>query len=111
MDFEPGSAPIERNREALDPAALDSAALTSLEEQILAGLPVCPGYVLADPPDDDGLSDGGIPDGALPGEEVINLEDLSPEDPLWEAFYATPFVLPPDPLTEWEWQLETAHTG
>ncbi|MBT2248720.1 DUF222 domain-containing protein [Arthrobacter sp. BHU FT2] len=105
MDLEPGSAPIERNREALD-----SAALTSLEEQILAGLPVCPEYALADPPDDDGLSDGS-PDGALSGEEVINREDLSPEDPLWEAFYATPFVLPPDPLTEWEWQLETAHTG
>jgi hypothetical protein len=116
MDLEPGSVPIERNREALDPTALDSAALTSLEDQILAGLPVCPGYVLVDPPDDDGPSDGGIPDGGipdggLPGEEVINLEDLLPEDPLWEAFYATPFVLRPDPLTEWEWQLETAHTG
>ena len=33
-----------------------------------------------------------------PGENLIGPEDLCPADPLWEGFYAVPFVLPPDPL-------------
>jgi hypothetical protein len=70
----------------------------SLEEQILAGIAVCPEHLLADPPDDESL------DRELLGEDLIEPGDLSPDDPLWEAFYATPFVLPADPWggrTDW----------
>ena len=63
----------------------------SLEEQILAGIAVFPEHLLADPPDHESL------DGELLGGDLIEPGDLSPDDPLWDAFYATPFILPADP--------------
>nr|WP_050767146.1 HNH endonuclease signature motif containing protein [Pseudarthrobacter chlorophenolicus] len=70
----------------------------SLEAQILAGIAVCPEHLLSDPPDDESLNS------ELFGEDLIEQCDLSPDDPLWEALYATPFVLPADPWggrTDW----------
>ncbi|WP_045730479.1 HNH endonuclease signature motif containing protein [Pseudarthrobacter chlorophenolicus] len=70
----------------------------SLEAQILAGIAVCPEHLLTDPPDDEPLNS------ELFGDDLIEQCDLSPDDPLWEAFYATPFVLPADPWggrTDW----------
>ncbi|ACL38789.1 HNH nuclease [Pseudarthrobacter chlorophenolicus A6] len=66
----------------------------SLEAQILAGIAVCPDYLLADPPDDELL------DEEFAYEDRIVPDDLSPDDPLWEAFYAAPFELPSDPQQE-----------
>jgi len=66
----------------------------SLEQRILAGVAVCPDYLLADPPDDELL------DEEFACEDRIVPDDLSPDDPLWEAFYAAPFELPADPQQE-----------
>lgn len=70
--MKPGSATIEWGPESRD----------SLEEQILAGLPVCPEYVLADPPDDH---EPPIDD---------SVADSYPDDPVWRDFYAVPLTLP-----------------
>nr|WP_045729929.1 HNH endonuclease signature motif containing protein [Pseudarthrobacter chlorophenolicus] len=66
----------------------------SLEAQILAGIAVCPDYLLADPPDDELL------DEEFAYEDRIVPDDLARDDPLWEAFYAAPFELPADPQQE-----------
>ncbi|MFP5312511.1 MAG: DUF222 domain-containing protein [Actinomycetes bacterium] len=39
-------------------------------------------------------------------ENLLDPSELSAEDPLWEDFYAQPFVLPPDPMQDWQ-ALET----
>ncbi|MBX7442587.1 HNH endonuclease [Arthrobacter sp. MAHUQ-56] len=36
-----------------------------------------------------------------PGGNLLDPDDLCPADPLWDDFYAKPFVLPPDPQTDW----------
>ncbi|WP_426765756.1 DUF222 domain-containing protein [Pseudarthrobacter sp. 1G09] len=66
----------------------------SLEQRILAGIAVCPDYLLADPPDDELL------DAEFACEDRVVPDDLSPDDPLWEAFYAAPLELPADPQQE-----------
>ncbi|UKA68105.1 HNH endonuclease [Arthrobacter sp. FW306-05-C] len=53
-------------------------------QQLLAGMPDW-----ADPPPED-----------PPGENLLEPGELCPTDPLWEDFYAQPFILPPDPLQE-----------
>ncbi|BCW18030.1 hypothetical protein NtRootA9_07380 [Arthrobacter sp. NtRootA9] len=63
----------------------------SLEAQILAGIAVCPNYLLADPPDSELLDEE-----FACGDRIVP-DDLSPDDPLWEAFYAAPLELPADP--------------
>ncbi|WP_442793538.1 DUF222 domain-containing protein [Pseudarthrobacter sp. SL88] len=88
----PKQLPEERTAHGSDDASW------SLEEQILAGIVVCPEHLLADPPHDETV------DRELLGEDLIEPGDLSPDDPLWEAFYATPFILPADPWgnrTDW----------
>ncbi|MDP9987820.1 hypothetical protein J2S98_002989 [Arthrobacter oryzae] len=50
-------------------------------QQLLAGMPDW-----ADPPPED-----------PPGENLLEPGELCPTDPLWEDFYAQPFILPPDP--------------
>ncbi len=94
--------PVEETRpgERPEEPTVNGSAETqwSLEEQILAGIAVLPEHLLADPPDDESL------DGELLGGDIIEPGDLSPDDPLWEAFYAAPFVLPADPggnHTDW----------
>ncbi|HSU47638.1 MAG TPA: HNH endonuclease signature motif containing protein, partial [Arthrobacter sp.] len=37
-----------------------------------------------------------------PGDHFIEPDELSPADPLWDDFYATPFHLPPDPEMNWQ---------
>jgi hypothetical protein len=37
-----------------------------------------------------------------PDDNLLDPNDLPAEDPLWEAFYAWPIVLPQDPLRHWE---------
>jgi hypothetical protein len=37
-----------------------------------------------------------------PGDNLLDVDDLPPDDPLWEEFYAMPLVLPEDPLRDWE---------
>ncbi len=37
-----------------------------------------------------------------PGENLLDPSGLCPTDPLWEDFYAGPFILPPDPWQDWE---------
>jgi len=77
------------------PGLPDALHMTgSLEQRILAGVAVCPDYLLADPPDDELL------DEEFACEDRIVPDDLSPDDPLWEAFYAAPFELPADPQQE-----------
>ncbi|MGN8131259.1 HNH endonuclease signature motif containing protein [Paenarthrobacter sp. 22069] len=49
--------------------------------QILAGMPAWP-----DPPPEE-----------PPGNTMLDPDQVPAEDPLWEAFYSTPFLLPPDP--------------
>jgi len=49
--------------------------------QILAGMPAWP-----DPPPEE-----------PPGNTMLDPDQVPAEDPLWETFYATPFLLPPDP--------------
>lgn len=39
------------------------------------------------------------------GEYVVDSDDFAPEDPVWDAFYAKPFILPPDPQPDWELML------
>jgi hypothetical protein len=63
----------------------------SLEQRILAGEAVCPDYLLADPPDSELLDEE-----FACGDRIVP-DDLSPDDPLWEAFYAAPLELPADP--------------
>ena len=75
----------------------------SLEQQILAGIAVCPDYLLADPPDDELLDEEFVC-----GDREAS-DDLSPDDPLWEAFYAAPFELPTDPQRE-HWLQELSLT-
>ncbi len=94
--------PVEQTRpgELPEGTIVNGSAETqwSLEEQILAGIAVFPEHLLADPPDDESL------DGELLGGDLIEPGDLSPDDPLWDAFYATPFILPADPWgsrTDW----------
>ncbi|MFB0837493.1 MULTISPECIES: HNH endonuclease signature motif containing protein [unclassified Arthrobacter] len=53
-------------------------------QQLLAGMPDW-----ADPPPED-----------PPGQNLLEPGELCPTDPLWEDFYAQPFILPPDPLQE-----------
>ena len=42
------------------------------------------------------------PPGEPPGEGFVEASDLSPDDPLWDDFYARPAVLPRDPVKEWD---------
>jgi len=49
--------------------------------QILAGMPAWP-----DPPPEE-----------PPGNTMLDPDQVPAEDSLWETFYATPFLLPPDP--------------
>jgi hypothetical protein len=49
--------------------------------QILAGMPAWP-----DPPPEE-----------PPGNTMLDPDQVPAEDPLWETFYSTPFLLPPDP--------------
>ncbi|WP_457949337.1 DUF222 domain-containing protein [Pseudarthrobacter sp. alpha12b] len=37
-----------------------------------------------------------------PGDRFLDPDELSPADPIWDDFYATPFRLPPDPLDKWQ---------
>ncbi|UKA76864.1 HNH endonuclease signature motif containing protein [Arthrobacter sp. FW306-07-I] len=53
-------------------------------QQLLADMPDW-----ADPPPED-----------PPGQNLLEPGELCPTDPLWEDFYAQPFILPPDPLQE-----------
>jgi len=94
--------PVEETRPGELPegtiASGSAEAQWPLEEQILAGVAIFPAHLLADPPDDESV------DGELLGEDSIEPGDLSPDDPLWDAFYATPFILPADPWgnrTDW----------
>ena len=34
-------------------------------------------------------------------ENLVDANEFRSDDPVWDAFYATPFVLPPDPQPEW----------
>ncbi|TQJ35917.1 HNH endonuclease signature motif containing protein [Arthrobacter sp. SLBN-122] len=36
------------------------------------------------------------------GDNLLDPDELSPTDPLWDDFYAKPFVLPPDPEADWQ---------
>ncbi len=86
------------------PRLLDALHMTgSLEQRILAGIAVCPDYLLDDPPDDELL------DAEFACEDRVVPDDLSPDDPLWEAFYASPFELPADPQRE-HWLHELSFT-
>ncbi|WP_228379641.1 HNH endonuclease signature motif containing protein [Pseudarthrobacter enclensis] len=74
------------------PGLPDALHMTgSLEQRILAGEAVCPDYLLADPPDDELLDEE-----FACGNRIVP-DDVSPDNPLWEAFYAGPFELPSDP--------------
>jgi hypothetical protein len=42
------------------------------------------------------------------GLDLTDAADFEPDDPGWEAFYAEPFILPPDPQPEWLFVLEAA---
>ena len=42
------------------------------------------------------------PPGEPPGGGFVEASDLSPDDPLWDDFYAWPAVLPRDPVKEWD---------
>jgi len=55
-------------------------------QQLLAGMPNWPDPSPQEPP----------------GESLLDPSELCPTDPLWEDFYARPFVLPPDPWKDWE---------
>ena len=86
------------------PGLPDALHMTgSLEQRILAGIAVCPDYLLDDPPDDELL------DAEFACEDRVVPDDLSPDDPLWEAFYASPFELPADPQRE-HWLHELSFT-
>jgi hypothetical protein len=37
-----------------------------------------------------------------PGDNLLDLGELPPDDPLWEEFYTMPVVLPEDPCRDWE---------
>ncbi|GAB5080685.1 HNH endonuclease signature motif containing protein [Arthrobacter sp. AD-310] len=55
--------------------------------------------------------DSAPPDLEPPGDEpedenLIDANELEPDDPIWEAFYAKPSNLPPDPQPEWILLLE-----
>ncbi|MCY1675934.1 HNH endonuclease [Pseudarthrobacter sp. SL88] len=77
------------------PGLPDALHMTgSLEQRILAGVAVCPEYLLADPPDDELL------DEEFAWGDRVASDNLSPDDPLWEVFYAAPFELPTDPQQE-----------
>ncbi|GAB5077775.1 HNH endonuclease signature motif containing protein [Arthrobacter sp. AD-310] len=42
------------------------------------------------------------PSGDEPEDEnLIDANEFEPDDPVWEAFYAKPFNLPPDPQPDW----------
>ncbi|MFC0457222.1 HNH endonuclease signature motif containing protein, partial [Arthrobacter liuii] len=55
-------------------------------QQLLAGM-----QVLHDPPFEEPS-----------GETMLDPDELCATDPLWDGFYAKPFVLPPDPQEDWE---------
>ncbi|MFF1882355.1 HNH endonuclease [Pseudarthrobacter sp. NPDC058196] len=37
-----------------------------------------------------------------PGRNLLEPDELPPTDPLWDDFYAMPFLLPPDPAGHWD---------
>jgi len=55
-------------------------------QEFLAEMPVWP-----DPPVEE-----------PPGDNVLDSDQLCPADPLWDEFYAKPYVLPPDPQADWQ---------
>jgi hypothetical protein len=35
-------------------------------------------------------------------DNLIDLDDIPADDPLWDDFYALPPVLPQDPMSDWD---------
>ncbi len=67
-----------------------------------------------DPPDVSGVDMSPLParlDSAPPyveqpyeepeGNNLVDSDAFAPDDPVWDDFYAVPFVLPPDPQEKW----------